>query len=357
MADVNEIRVPKIAATIGQATCGSEMLRELSQAGVRLFRYNLAAQLGLDEHGRRMKLFREVQAERGGDIELMLDLPFPGAKFRIGMLPEPRHLIEKGTRLTFATGVETNSIERVVPVDVARLGERVEKDQVVTVGDGELALRVREVIDHDSFVAEALTTHYLPCQKSLNVGSVDLSATDRNDALAAFVASVRPEYVAFSFVENLQSARDAFALLERHGLGKGDYKAIAKIETLAGINALPKFIREFHSVMVARGDLALNLDFAYLGEAQEHIIDSCRAFERACIVSTQLCESVATISVPNRSELVGMHHVATRGVEYMLLAKETSTLAEPVRAVHTLQRVIDAVRNPMFASSRARAEG
>ncbi|WP_321958464.1 pyruvate kinase [Burkholderia cenocepacia] len=357
MADANEISVPGIAATIGQATCGSEMLRELGHAGVRLFRYNLAAQLGLEEHGRRMELFRQVQEERGGDIELMLDLPLPGAKFRIGMLPESRHLIEKGTQLTFATGVETDSIERVVPVDVARLGERVEKDQVVTVGDGELALRVREVIDHSSFLAEALTTHYLPCQKSLNIGSVNLSATDRNDELAAFVASVRPEYIAFSFVESLQGARDAFMLLERHGLGRGEYKAIAKIETLAGIKALPEFIREFHSVMVARGDLALNLDFAYLGEAQEHIIDSSRAFGCACIVSTQLCESVNTGGIPNRSELVGMHHIATRGVAYMLLAKETSTLTEPIRAVLTLRRIIDAVRNPMFAAPRTSTEG
>ncbi|MBP0714296.1 pyruvate kinase [Burkholderia sola] len=357
MADANEIRVPRIAATIGQATCRSETLRELGEAGVRLFRYNMAAQLGLDEHGRRMNLFRQVQAERGSDIELMLDLPLPGAKFRIGMLPEPRHLIEKGTQLTFATGVESDSIERMVPVDVARLGERVEKDQLVTVGDGELAFRVREVIDHSSFLAEALTTHYLPCQKSLNVGSVDLCATDRNDALAAFVASVRPEYIAFSFVESLLSARDAFALLERHGLRQGDYKAIAKIETLTGIKALPEFIREFDSVMVARGDLALNLDFAYLGEAQEHIIDTCRVFERSCIVSTQLCESVNAGGIPNRSELVGMHHIATRGVEYMLLAKETSTLAEPMRAVHTLRRIIDAVRNPMFTGPRVSAEG
>jgi len=348
--------ITKIAATIGQTTCGIEMLRQLRRAGVSLFRYNLAAQLGLEEHSRRMRLFREVQAEQGDSIELMLDVPFPGAKYRVGMLPEPRHLIERGSRLTFASGVATDSIDLFVPVDVPRLGERVTKDQIVTVGDGELALRVHQVIDSNSFVGEAITTHYLPCQKSLNFGAVDLTATARNEDLAAFVAQTRPECIAFSFVEDLKSAKEAFVLLERHGLPRSAYKAIAKIETECGIRELPEFIREFEGIMVARGDLALNMDFAYLGEAQDHLIEACRAFGRLCIVCTQLCESVATSGVPNRSELAGMHHIAASEVEYMLLAKETSTLAEPLRAVSILHRIIEAVRNPLFKRSASKSE-
>ncbi|MCY1290933.1 pyruvate kinase [compost metagenome] len=153
------VKQPCIAATVGQLTCTAEMLESMKTAGVTLFRYNLAAQLGLSEHRRRMEVFRTVQSNSSvQSIQLLLDVPFPGAKFRIGMLPERKHLVEAGTTLTFTSGLETKDINAYVPVDVQNLGLLVDIGKVVTIGDGELAFQIDEVVDKNTFIATAVTT-------------------------------------------------------------------------------------------------------------------------------------------------------------------------------------------------------
>ncbi|MEQ1684267.1 MAG: pyruvate kinase [Burkholderiaceae bacterium] len=342
---------PRIAATIGQGTCSESMLRVLAEAGVRVFRYNLAAQIGYERNFQRMAAFRSVRASLNSEIFLMLDLPLPGAKFRIGMLPEPRHLINAGTVLTFRSGVETSDISCGVPVQAPALGTKVVAGQTVTVGDGELSLQVIDIVDEDSFTARALTTHYLPCQKSLNIGhtaSVDL---DEAEELISFVADARPDFIALSFVEEPADSALVFDRLAKCGLHRDDYSAIAKIETLRGVHNVAEIAKHFDMLMVARGDLALNIDYCYLGEVEEHLIKEARRLGVACMVATQICESSASSAIPNRAELSGMYSLAKREVDYVLLAKETSSLPNPLAAVDVLRNVLEAAKRPLFSAS------
>ncbi|WP_419735686.1 pyruvate kinase [Pseudomonas sp. COR18] len=342
------ISYPAIAVTVGQATCTPDMLLSMHEAGATLFRYNLAAQLGLTEHRRRMDIFRTVQGATHSSVKLLLDVPFPGAKFRVGMLPERKHLIETGTTLTFTTGQETNDINTFVPVDVAQLGLLVTPGATVTIGDGELAFHVDHVVDDSTFVATAITSNYLPCQKSLNTGRVNNSATQQNGDLVSFLAEISPEYIAFSFVEDKEGSEEAFSALAAQGLKRPSYKAIAKIETLKGVRNLQSFAHLYDGIMVARGDLALNVDCHYLGEIQDYLINFSKQNELECIVSTQVCESIDANAIPNRAELVGMYQLAKSGADFILLAKETSTLSSPLQSINAVQRTIAAAKNPLL---------
>jgi pyruvate kinase len=339
---------PRIAATVGQATCTEHALLQLAEAGACMFRYNLAARLGLDMHRQRMATFRRARGKASQEMLLMLDLPLPGAKYRVGMLPNPSHLISAGTVLKFRTGTETRDISDHVPVHATRLGTRVVPNQHVTVGDGDLALRVLEIHDDDSFSALALTTAYLPCQKSLNFGQIELADLADHGDLLDFVAETRPDYIALSFVETLEAAALVVDELDRRGLQRSSYRAIAKIETETGVANARTVATAFDMLMVARGDLALNINFSYLGEIQEYLIKQAGAAGRQCMVATDVCESVATTGVPNRAELVGMYALAKQKVDYILLAKETSSLPNPIDSVKVLRDVIVAATRPMF---------
>lgn len=338
----------RIAATVGQSTCSTQSLVQLADAGACMFRYNLAARLGFDVHRQRIDAFRQARATSQQEMLLMLDLPLPGAKWRVGMLPEPRHLITTGTVLKFRTGTETQDILDHIPVLAPHLGTRVTLNQVVTVGDGELALRVLEIHDEDSFSALALTTANLPCQKSLNLGRIELTDLADHGAILDFVAESRPDYIALSFVETVEAASQVFDALAQRGLRRSEYRAIAKIETATGVANAQTLATVFEMIMVARGDLALNVDFSYLGELQEHLINQARAVGKECMVATNVCESIATSGVPNRAELVGMYALAKQKVDFILLAKETSSLPNPIRSVKVLRDVILAASRPMF---------
>lgn len=342
------ISYPAIAATVGQSTCSSDMLLSMHKAGATLFRYNLAAQLGLAEHRRRMDIFRTVQATTHGSVKLLLDVPFPGAKFRVGMLPERKHLIEAGTTLRFTTGKETDDILAYVPVDVAQLGLLVAPGKTVTIGDGELAFHVDRVMDDNTFIATAITSNYLPCQKSLNTGRVNNSATQENAELIGFLAEISPEYIAFSFVEDAESSEETFSALAAQGLKRTSYKAIAKIETLKGVRNLQNFAHLYDGIMVARGDLALNVDCYHLGEIQDYLTNFAKQNGLECIVSTQVCESIDANAVPNRAELVGMYQLAKSGADFILLAKETSTLSSPLQSITAVQKTIAAAKTPLI---------
>jgi pyruvate kinase len=320
----------------------------MAEAGARVFRYNLAARLGLDKHTERLVEFRQARAKAPHKMQLMLDLPIPGAKYRVGMLPEPAHLIVAGTVLRFHTGVETHDIGNHIPVQASHLGTMVVPDQVITVGDGELVLRVLEINDAVSFTALALTTAHLACQKSLNMGSIAVANLAEHAELLDFVAEFKPDFVALSFVEAVDAAAQVFESLAGRGLQRNAYSAIAKIETKAGVAHCRILAAMFDVLMVARGDLALDFDFAYLGEAQEYIINQAKAAGKQCMVATNVCESASAMGIVNRAELVGMYDLAKRNVDFILLAKETSSLPNPVRSVRVLSDVIAAASRPMF---------
>ncbi len=337
----------KIAITVGQQTCDEISLISLVKSGACLFRYNLSAQLGLEEHLRRINIFKEVKSLYP-HIKLMLDMPFPGAKVRIGMLPQPKHFVNKGDVYTFKSATESASIKDYIPVAIPMLGSLVKENQIITIGDGELKLKVIKLIDPDSFSAEMLTAHDIPCQKSLNLGFVNKQEDFNIQELSIFASKVKPDVIAFSFVEDNSHIENIFEIMGKAGLTRDKYLAFAKIESFDGIKNVNLFINNFDGLMVARGDLALNVDYCYLGEIQQYLIEVSRRQNKMCIVSTQVCESVSTGGIPNRSELVGVYSIAKSEVDYILLAKETSSLSLPNESVDVVRKIISSTSNPIF---------
>lgn len=338
---------PFIIATIGQYSCAQETLIALVDAGVSVFRLNLAAKLGFDEHHRRLKLARDVIAFKGvvPVVRVMLDIPFPGSKVRIGMLPLPKHAVTRGQKVRFKSGTVTEDFKEFVPVDVENLGLLVTPNQVITVGDGELALTVETIESDCSFIATALNDYWIPCVKSLNMGVIRNSMLDDSFITTArFLGEEAPDLIALSFVESGDQFLTCKNKLSELGAIKESTRLVPKIETLEGVKNAEEILSLSDMFIVGRGDLALNANFSMLPVLQKRLISLARKLGKIAIVSTQIIESAGRFAVPYRAEIMDVANIVLDGAQGIMLAKETSATPNAPLVVKTVNEIIASIR-------------
>ncbi len=208
-----------IIATIGQPTDNEESLTHiLRNSRVKYLRYNLGAKLGYDVHRARTLAARKLIEKLGlvEEVGIMYDLPFPASKVRIGMLPEAQHPVKAGDIIRFRSGSTNEDFHQFVPVEFPNIGKAVELGQIISIGDGELALRVATLDSHDQFSAVCLSDGAVPCVKSLNFGTFhDNIESEESIALLSFVSEMSPDSIVLSFIENVEQLISAKANLRK----------------------------------------------------------------------------------------------------------------------------------------------
>ncbi|MDC5255886.1 pyruvate kinase [Acinetobacter baumannii] len=335
----------KIIATIGQPTCEYENIIEIIKSGAHILRYNLAANLGFEEHARRIKIARKAIFDLNKkDIKILYDIPFPGKKIRLGMLPEPKHFIEKGTVLTFGMGKETDDINKFIPIDYDNIMEVIgsfDNRKVFTIGDGELAFQILE-INKESFSAQAISSDYLPCVKSINIGHIITSHIEDEEfqKLINFVADFPPDIVAFSFTENKVDLVNYIKIFSGISINhKLEY--FAKIESKKGVDNISEISAVIDGIIVARGDLALCEDYKLLGVLQRKILKLAKQNNVPCYLSTQLFESALNKYVPTRAEISDVSNAVFNGFHGVMLAKETTSSIKAFEIVRSISEIIE----------------
>ena len=331
-------RRTKIVATIGPASATPERVRALIDAGMDAARLNLSHGTH-DDHSRTAELVRDAKERTGKPVALIGDLQ--GPKLRVGHLDTPV-VLEQGTEVTVVCGDGLKPHNGELEIAPSAIGEVLRPGHEVLIDDGHVRLRVEEMVAGRArcgvVVGGAVTSH-----KGVNLPGVPIpipSLTRKDLEDLDFALELGVDYVALSFVRSAADVRDLKALIDQHG---SPAHVIAKIEKAEAIDALEDVLTETDAVMVARGDLGVEIGAALVPLLQKRIIR--RSLERGkpVITATQMLESMIHHPEPTRAEASDVANAILDGTSAVMLSAETATGEYPIEAVATMDRIARAV--------------
>jgi pyruvate kinase len=329
-------RRTKIVATIGPATDSPELVRALVQGGMDAARLNFSHGTH-DEHARRARLVREAQEEEGRPLAIIADLQ--GPKLRLGELGEPVEL-EEGQRIEIVGG--ESRLDSELPVSPEVIGEVLQPGHEVLIDDGLVRLRVEEVRNGRAMCA-VVVGGVVSSHKGVNLPGVPvpipaLTHKDMDDL--EFGLDLGVDYVALSFVRSAADVRDLQELIKAAG---SHAHVIAKIEKSEAVEALDAVLQETDAVMVARGDLGVEIGPASVPLVQKRII--LKALERGkpVITATQMLESMIHHAEPTRAEASDVANAILDGSSAVMLSGETAIGDYPLASVRTMDQIARAV--------------
>ncbi len=320
----------KIVCTLGPSTASREALRGLMEAGLSTARVNFSHSTH-EQHRATIALVREVAKELGRPIAILGDLQ--GPKIRIGDLPEPIDLAD-GSDLILVSGAEPHASE--IGVTYEHLAEDVHVGDRILINDGLIELVVLDVTG-PRVTARVIHGGHLSSHKGINLPGVQVSApslTEKDREDIAFAIEQEVEYLALSFVRRAQDIHELRALIPKQML------IIAKIEKDSALENIESIIRASDGVMVARGDLGVELPFEDVPYAQKRIIALCNRLGRPVITATQMLESMVTNPRPTRAEASDVANAIIDGTDAVMLSAETATGQFPRLAVEAMSRII-----------------
>lgn len=334
---MNEVpRRTKIVVTIGPASSSREMILALARAGMDAARLNFSHGAPV-QHAEYCRLVREVQEELGRPLAVIADLQ--GPKLRIGELPEPVTL-HRGDEVLVTP--ENSHRPGELPVAPPVIGDVLRPGNDVLIDDGHVHLRVEEV-EHGRARCTVVIGGVVRSQKGVNLPGVPVpipSLTRKDIADLEFALGLGVDYVALSFVRSAADVRDLRQQIEDAG---SHARVIAKIEKAEAIDALEKILVETDGVMVARGDLGVEIGPAAVPLLQKRIILRSLEHGKPVITATQMLESMIHQPEPTRAEASDVANAVLDGSSALMLSGETAVGEFPVEAVAYMDRISRAV--------------
>ena len=329
-------RRTKIIATIGPASSSPETLLAIARAGMDVARLNFSHGTH-EDHAQRVAFVRDVQEEVGHAIAIIADLQ--GPKVRIGALPTPL-MLDRGDEIVVAADEAASDGE--LPVSPTAVGEVLQKGHDILIDDGLVRLRVMRV-ERGRALCTVIAGGLVSANKGVNVPGVPvpipaLTRKDMDDL--DFALDLGVDFVALSFVRSAADVRDLKELIVAAG---SPAHVIAKIEKSEAVDALDAILVETDAVMVARGDLGVEIGAAIVPLVQKRVI--LRSLERAkpVITATQMLESMSHHLEPTRAEASDVANAILDGTSALMLSGETAQGEYPVEAVAYMDRIARAV--------------
>jgi pyruvate kinase len=333
-------RRTKIVATLGPASESRERLRALIEAGVDAVRFNLSH--GTHEgHSQRAWLVREIAAEVGRPIALIADLQ--GPKLRIGELQEPV-VLHRGDQIRVCA--EEAATDGELPIAPAVIGDVLEPGHEVLIDDGLVRLRVDDVKGGRATCA-VVVGGLVSSHKGVNLPGVPVpipSLTRKDVADLGWAVETGVDFVALSFIRSPADVRDLRALLTQAG---SHAHVIAKIEKSEAVDVLDDVLAETDAVMVARGDLGVEIGPALVPLVQKRIIQKALERGKPVITATQMLETMVHSPEPTRAEASDVANAILDGTSAVMLSGETAVGEYPVEAVAYMDRIARAIEPSM----------
>ena len=326
------MRKTKIICTIGPACDNEETLTAMCRAGMNVARLNFSHGTH-EDHLKRIELIRRVREKLNLPIAVMLDTK--GPEYRIRTFRDGKVFLQDGADFILTTE-ETEGDESRVSVSYKGLTEELNPGDTVLINNGLVILRVKEVSGPD-VICQVVTGGVLSDRKSMNFpGKVlkqdFLSEQDRSDILFGIEQDI--DFVAASFVscrEDVQAIRD---LLDENGAKNMDI--IAKIENRSGVEKIEEICEVADGIMVARGDLGVEIPFMEVPALQKYLISKCRMLGKRVITATEMLESMISNPRPTRAEISDVANAVYDGSSALMLSGETAAGKYPEQAVRTM---------------------
>ncbi|MFC4098599.1 pyruvate kinase [Paenibacillus xanthanilyticus] len=339
----------QIVCTMGPACLSPEMLENMIDAGMNIARMNLAHG-ELDDHQNRIVLVREAARKKNTTIEIMLDIK--GPEIRTGNLAEPSYLLQSGAALTLTTEQIAGTIDRIsVSYD---LSKDVKVGSRIMIDDGLIELAV-ERIEGTDVVCTILNGGVIKSRKGVNLPGIRTSlpgVTERDKQHIQFGIENNVEIIAMSFVRRAEDVLEVKKMLA--DAGASHIKVMSKIENQEGLDELDAIIAASDSIMVARGDLGVEIPIQDVPIAQKQMIAACNKAGKFVVTATQMLESMQQQPRPTRAEAGDVANAIWDGTDAVMLSGETAAGKYPLEAVRTMAAI--AVRAEEVRYARAERE-
>ena len=335
----------KIVATLGPATSSYEMIKQLVDAGASMFRLNTSH--GSEEgHAANIETIRKISKESGKYIPILVDLQ--GPKIRVGNIKEPVE-IKEGQEIILEATDDINN-PAIIPVDYEGIADDVKPGDKVLLDDGNVGLQVLEVKNHQVH-AKVLYGKVIKPRKGINLpgSTASLSAvTERDVEFIRFAVEYDADYIALSFVREARDIELAKKYIKDFG---GNIPVIAKIEKPQAVEKLEEILKVADGIMVARGDLGIEMSPEEVPIVQKYIVDQTIRERKVCIVATQMLESMIENPIPTRAEASDVANAILDGTDAIMLSGETAMGKHPVDAVRMMRKIASNVEDCNFCLS------
>jgi pyruvate kinase len=338
----------KIVATVGPACDTYEKLLELVRAGVNVFRLNFSH----GAHEDKLKIIehiRNINKTEPYNIAILGDLQ--GPKLRVGEIENNALPVVPGDILTFTNEKLVGTKDRIY-VSYPNLHEDVKVGNIILIDDGKLEVKVINIEKNNDVKVQVTMGGVLSSKKGINLPDTKISLpalTEKDLADLEFIIEQKLEWVALSFV---RSVKDIVILRSKLDERKSKTKIIAKIEKPEALTNIRDIIVESDAIMVARGDLGVELPVEQIPLIQKQLVRKCIHRAKPVIVATQMMESMIERTKPNRSEITDVANAVLEGADAVMLSGETATGQHPALVVETMRKIIMEVEGTEYRYNR-----
>lgn len=326
----------KIIATMGPSTADKETLKSMFKEGLNVCRLNFSHG-SHDDHLHFIKIIRELNDETGMNVAILADLQ--GPKIRIDkMAGSGAELIENSIITIQTTEVEGTS--DLVSINYKELPKDVSVGERILLDDGKLVLQVESTNKKDSLKAKVLFGGRLTSHKGVNLPNTKISLpclTEKDLKDLDFALEHNVDWIGLSFV---RSASDIMELKQIISTKMAKAKVIAKIEKPEAIEEIDEIMKESDAIMVARGDLGVEIPYQNVPLIQKKLIQQARSHAKPIIVATQMMESMITNSTPTRAEVNDVANAVLDGADAVMLSGETSVGKHPIEVIKTMVNIV-----------------
>ena len=334
------MRKTKIICTLGPSTDKDGVLRELVASGMNVARFNFSHG-SYEEHKGRLDNLKAIRAELGKPVAALLDTK--GPEIRLKEFKNGVEMLEAGQTFTLTTR-EVEGTKEICSVTYKDLPHDVHEGGTIMLDDGLIMLRIEKVTDTD-ITCTVLNSGKIKTKKGVNVPGVHLSMPylsqkDREDIIFGIQNGF--DFIAASFVRTAQDVYDIRNLLNEYD---SNIRIIAKIENREGVNNIDSILSAADAVMVARGDLGVEIDFTELPGIQKNIIDRSFSFGKPIVTATQMLDSMMVNPRPTRAEISDVANAIYDGTSAIMLSGETAAGAYPVEALRTMSAIAERTEN------------
>lgn len=326
----------KIIATLGPASASKNSISALISSGVNVFRINFSHSTK-EEYLRLTNLIKELNQELETNVAIMVDLQ--GPKLRVGKIENNQIELKKGNSITFVTEKCVGTKEHIY-MDYQEFSKDVNVGEAILIDDGKIKLEVTETNKKDSVKAKVIYGGLLSSNKGVNLPGTKVSLpclTSKDISNAVFALEQGVEWIAMSFV---QKASGILELKELINKNNGVAGVIAKIEKPEALLEIDQIIDAADGVMVARGDLGVEMPFEEVPLLQKQIVEKCIRKSKPVIIATQMMESMITNSIPTRAEANDVANAVLDGADALMLSAETAIGSYPVKTINCMQKII-----------------
>lgn len=329
-------RKTKIIATIGPASNSYEKLVELYQSGVNVFRLNFSHGRH-DDHEQVIKHIVQLNEDYNAHISILADLQ--GPKLRTGLMQNNAIDLVEGSSIN-VTCEDVIGTKDLISVTYKHLSNDLKVGESILIDDGKLELQVAEILNEKTVRCVVVSGGILSSKKGFNLPNTKISLpslTEKDRTDLAFILTQPVNWIALSFVRTAEEIQELKDIIQQH---HSTLKVVAKIEKPEAVANIDSIIKATDAVMIARGDLGVEVAMEEMPVIQKNIIEKCIQNSRPVIIATQVMESMIDMSRPTRAEITDVANGVLDGADAIMLSGETSVGKNPAKVIQTIDKII-----------------